>query len=320
MQRRCGVAWGLILLAMLAFMLAAPAEASEVRVCQHRRLGEPCVTLRHGVNDLNQWGLSNRISSFSINSGQWLMCTAVNFGGRCQVFDDSRSDLRGTPFQDSISSLRPVREGGGGNWGGWGGSAGWQRLGLAVYSQPHFSGRSWVFSDDVRNLAELGLNNQISSVRVLGGRWRLCRQPFFVDCTEISGSVSDLRRIGMGNQISSIQEIGPPGWGGGPPGGGGGGWGSGGSGGGGWGGNNWAVLFDNTGFRGTTLTVTGPVSDLQRQGFANRASSLRLTPGARWQLCTQTGFRGRCRTLTGSSPNLAQQGLDRQVSSMRPLP
>jgi hypothetical protein len=290
------------------------APAAEIRVCQNAGLRPPCVDLRHGVNDLSQWGISNRISSFLIGSGAWLMCTQPDFGGRCETFTGSHGNLQGTPFQDSISSLRPVREGGGGTWGGWGGSSEWQRLGIAVYTDLRYSGRSWVFSDDVRDLASLGLGNRISSVRVLGGRWRLCRQRDFTACIEVTGDIPDLRDIGFNDQISSIQELGPPGWSGGGSGGESPG-GFGGPGGPGGGSRDTAVLFEMRGFRGGSIAVRGSASNLSRFGFNDRASSIRLR--GRWQLCSDASFRGRCVTVRGDVEDLSRLGIGNALSSLR---
>ena len=298
------------------------ASAADIRVCENARMRGPCVDLRHGVNDLRDWGISNRISSFSIDSGSWLMCTQPDFGGRCEVFDEGRDNLQGTPFQDAISSLRPVRGGGGGG-GGWGGSGGgsdWQRIGIAVYTDKNFRGRSWVFSDDIRDLGRMGLNNQISSIRVYGGRWRICRERDFRGCMDIRGDVPNLRDIGFNDMISSLQEVtqGGGGWGGS---GGGGGWGgSGGSNpdGGNWGGGgpgDTAVLYDQPGFRGRSVTVSGSASNLRNFGFNDKAMSIRVR--GRWQICSDANFRGQCSTIYRDVDDLTRFGLDRNLSSLR---
>jgi len=311
---------GLVLVLVLALGATATWAAgdrggTEVRVCRDAHFGEPCRTLRHGISDLAPWGLSNAISSFQISGGAWLMCTGSGFTGQCQVFDTTRTDLRGTPFQDAISSLRPVRQGGGGDWSGWGGEGAWQKLALVAYSGPDYTGRSWVFSDDARDLAQLGLNDQVSSLRVLGGRWRICRHADFRDCRDISADVPDLGRLGLDNQISSIQELGAEGWAGGrpdhdrhdrydrrrdddgPP---------------------RAVLYEDADFRGRSVTVVGDTPDLVPHGFNDRVSSVRLLGRARWQLCSDAHFRGNCRTVEGDVRDLVPLGLNDAVSSLRP--
>lgn len=402
--------------ALLGAALLAPSRgsaAAEIRVCENSGMRPPCIDLRHGVNDLADWRISNSISSFSIGSGAWLMCTEPDFRGRCETFTRSYDNLRGTPFQDRISSLRPVRAGGGGNWGGWGGEAEWQRIGIAVYTDRGYRGRSWVFSDDIRDLSRMGLNNQISSVRVLGGRWRLCRSTNFGGCIEVASDIPNLRDIGFNDQVSSIQEVGPGGgrpgggWGGGGPAsitvfsdraysgrswsfdkdvrnlgsmgmgdrissvkvsGGrwrlcrtssfescveveedvrdlkalgindqvnsiqlvrpGGGWGGSG---GGWGGpgpgsgqgpgsgaggaRDEAILYEQPGFRGRSVTVTGEASNLADLGFNDRAMSIRVR--GNWQLCPDSRFRGECVSIRGDQDDLGRLGLRRTLSSLR---
>jgi len=295
---------------------AGNAAAADIRVCENARMRGPCVDLRHGVNDLRDWGISNRISSFSIDSGAWLMCTQPNFGGRCEVFDEGRSNLQGTPFQDAISSRRPVRSGGGGD-GGWGGGGGggsdWQRIGSAVFTDKNYRGRSWVFSDDIRDLGRMGLNNQVSSIRVYGGRWRICRERDFRGCVEIRGDVPNLRDVGFNDMVSSIQEIGHGGggWGGsggGPGGGSGGNWGGGGPG-------DQAVLFEERGFRGRSITISGSASNLRHLGFNDKAMSIRVR--GRWQICSDANYRGQCSTIYRDVDDLSRFGLDRNLSSLR---
>lgn len=300
-------------------------SAAEIRVCENARMRGPCVDLRHGVNDLGDWGISNRISSFSIGSGSWLMCTRPDFGGRCQVFDEGRDNLQGTPFQDAISSLRPVRGGRDSAWGGPGGAADWQRIGIAVYTDRDFRGRSWVFSDDVRDLRRMGLNDQISSIRVLGGRWRICRESDFRGCVELRGDVSNLRDFGFNDMVSSIEEVSSRGGGWGGPGDGRPGFGrpgdgrpgNGRPGDGGWNGEprDTAVLYDQPGFRGRSITVSDSASNLRDLGFNDRAMSIRAR--GRWRLCSDANYRGSCTTIRGDVEDLSRLGLDRNLSSLR---
>lgn len=295
---------------------ASTAPAAEIRVCENSRMRPPCINLRHGVNDLSEWGISNSISSFSIESGSWLMCTRPNFGGRCEAFDGSRDNLQGSPFQDNISSLRPVREGGGGNWGGWGGSTEWGRISITVYSDINYRGRSWVFSDDVRNLSSMGLGNKISSVRISGGRWRICRQTDFRGCTDVDGDIPDLRDLGLNDQVSSIKELGPGSGGHGGHGGGGGGgdWsGSGGSGGGG--SRHTATLYERTGFRGRSVTVNGDTPDLRDFGFNDKAMSIRIRGS--WLLCSDWKFKGKCVSVRGDQEDLSRVGFYSSLTSLR---
>jgi hypothetical protein len=310
--------------AVLGGALLGPSResaAADIRVCENANMRQPCIDLRHGVNDLGDWGISNSISSFSIGSGTWLMCTEPDFRGRCETFTESRSNLQGTPFQDRISSLRPVREGGGGNWGGWGDEDQWRRIGIAVYTDANYRGRSWVFSDDIRDLSRMGLNNQISSVRVFGGRWRLCRTPNFGGCIDVRSDIPNLRGVGFNDQVSSIQEVGPGGsqeggWGGSA----GGGWGGSGSGG-GWGGSggsgrSYITVYSDKGFSGRSWNFDKDVRNLGSMGMGNQISSVKLAGGGRWRLCRSSSFDG-CVEVTGDVWDLRELGINDQVNSIQ---
>jgi hypothetical protein len=184
-----------VLVVITLFVGGTAATAAEIQVCEHKNYGGRCVTLLHGVNDLRDWGMSDRISSFRIRSGTWRMCGAPNLQGACQDFTRSVSDLAGTRLQDTVSSLRPVRVGTGGG-----------ATAIVVYTAPNFRGRSLVFSDDIADLRMVGLNDRISSVRVLSGRWVMCTDINYVGCRAVVEDMPDLGAIGWGSRISSIRE------------------------------------------------------------------------------------------------------------------
>ncbi|NWH07088.1 MAG: hypothetical protein HXY22_00285 [Alphaproteobacteria bacterium] len=284
-------------LAVIFLLAAGTASASaepSITVCEDNDMRGRCVTLRHGVNNLRDWGISNAISSFRINSGAWLLCNGVDFRGDCRRFTNSVRNLNGTPFQDAVSSLRPVRRDGSGS----------ERSAIVIYERTNFRGRSWVFTDDIANLAALGLNDQGSSVRVLGGTWQICRHSGYRGCYTIREDIADMRAVGLNNQISSIREgyRGPDDWDGpGRPGGGRG---------------AEITLYRDSGYRGPSRTIRYEESNLAAIGFNDAASSLRLS-GGRWQLCSDSGFRGRCVTVDGDVGNLADWRMNDSISSVR---
>jgi hypothetical protein len=293
--------------AWLGLAAAASAQPS-IKVCEHRNFGGKCVTLQHGVNDLRQWGISNEISSFRVYSGEWRLCTGVDFAGYCETVRGQVIDLNGTRLQDAVSSLRPVR-GGGGYGGEWN-----DQSAISVYSQPNFTGRSWVFSNDVRDLSELGLRTYIGSVRVYGGRWQVCGQTDFRDCQAITQDIADIRAVGLNGRILSVREGGN--WGGGSsgPGGRGGGRGAGGPY--GPGGSAPVILFSEQEFEGPSLEVRDEIRNLTDLGFNDAAVSIRVFRG-RWQICEHADFRGYCEVLSNSFGRLSPR-LERQASSIRP--
>ncbi len=81
--------------------------------------------------------------------------------------------------------------------------------------------------------------------------------------------------------------------------------------------NAQVTFFEREGFGGRSVNVGGPVTDFQRFGFNDRASSVDIREGS-WELCDDTGFRGRCVVLRkGRYPSLRAMGMDNLVTSTR---
>lgn len=77
------------------------------------------------------------------------------------------------------------------------------------------------------------------------------------------------------------------------------------------------TFYQNENFQGPTFTAEGPVSDLQRFGFNDRASSV-VVKGGPWEVCDNVNFSGRCVTmLPGNYPSLNGTGLGDRVTSVR---
>jgi hypothetical protein len=285
----------------LAFGLAAPALAqrAEIRVCDRPNLNGECIELRHGVGDLRRFDFANRVTSFEIRGGRWLMCDQPGFRGRCETFDQSVGNLRRTGFNNAVVSLRPLRGAGG---PGGGGGGGWDRTSITLYEHDNYGGRGWTFADDEPDLARYDLADRISSLRVNGGRWNVCVDANYSRCREITGNVPRLRDVGLNDRISSLQEIGSrpggPGLPGGPLG--------------------RAVLYEDVNFGGRSIVVDGPVRNLGELGFNDRMTSLRLPPGESWVICSDANFQGRCATVSGDVPSVPV-GFNDRVSSLRPV-
>lgn len=104
----------------------------------------------------------------------------------------------------------------------------------------------------------------------------------------------------------------------------GGGWG-GGNNGGGWGGGNggWGngraeiTVYRDARFRGASTTFTGEIPNLDRSGFNDQISSMRLR--GEWEVCSDAYFRGNCQRVNGDVSNLDRWGLNDRISSLRPV-
>lgn len=183
--------------------------------------------------------------------------------------------------------------------------------GITVYADPNFRGQSMTVRDDTPDLRSYGLNDKISSIEVPNGEsWEMCQDINYGNrCQVISGSVSDLRGMGWSDRISSLRRVGN-GYANGARNRNGYGIGNGnGNGNGRVGSGSQSLLFyDQTGFRGSSTTVTSNSSDLR---FARRPGSVEVRGGT-WELCDQSG---RCATVRQNVSNLSQIGLGNSLRS-----
>ena len=79
------------------------------------------------------------------------------------------------------------------------------------------------------------------------------------------------------------------------------------------------TFYEGEGFRGRTFSTGQPVSNLESQGFNDRASSVVVERGS-WEVCDDAGFGGRCVVLRkGSYDSLRGLGMQDRISSVRPV-
>jgi Beta/Gamma crystallin len=174
-------------------------------------------------------------------------------------------------------------------------------VGVTVFEDPDYRGRSATFRDNVPDLRKYDLNDRISSLRIARGElWEACVDiDYGGRCVVFSGTEQNLKeRGGWNDEISSLRRV----RGGGrsgivPPIGG-----------------PQIVLYDRESFRGNSRPVTGPQSSLG--SFGGRVQSVRILSG-RWELCEGTRWSDRCVTINESVPDINRFGLGR-VSSVRP--
>jgi hypothetical protein len=174
-------------------------------------------------------------------------------------------------------------------------------VGVTVFEDPEFRGRSATFREDVPDLRKFNLNDRITSLRITRGEmWEACIDiDYGGRCQVFTGSEPDLHdRSGWNDEISSLRRVRGGARGGGrPP-----------------VGQPQIVLFDRTGFRGSSRQLTGPMSSLG--SFGARVQSVRIMRG-RWELCEGTRWSDRCLTVNESITDIGRAGLSR-VSSARP--
>jgi uncharacterized protein YcfJ len=79
------------------------------------------------------------------------------------------------------------------------------------------------------------------------------------------------------------------------------------------------TFYESESFQGRSFTTQQRVSDFQRYGFNDRASSASVV-GNRWEVCTDSRYGGNCAVLRpGNYPSLASLGLGDRISSARAL-
>lgn len=149
---------------------------------------------------------------------------------------------------------------------------------ITLYEHDNLGGRTVAASNSVSNLGDSGFNDRASSAIVRGGQWQICDDAFFGGrCVTLGpGEYRSLGAMGLNDKVSSVRSLGwTPDRGG--------GWGnSGGNWGGGdrWGAGARAVLYEQRDLTGRTYVVgSSGVSNLDRAGFNDRGSSLRVESG-----------------------------------------
>ncbi len=77
------------------------------------------------------------------------------------------------------------------------------------------------------------------------------------------------------------------------------------------------TLYEQEDFRGRTFPVNATISNLDRHGFNDRASSIIVDRGD-WQVCEDADFRGRCIVLRpGQYASLRSMDMNNRISSLR---
>src|SRR5262245_24192578 len=177
-------------------------------------------------------------------------------------------------------------------------------VGVTIFANRNFSGRSATLREDTPDLRTIGMNDVARSLRVgPGEQWEVCEHAFYEGrCVAVSGSEADLSRTGWDRRISSVRRLADSGIGIRPPigqlpGG--------------------LELFAGTGFNGDRRAFTSPQPDLRRVGFNDVAQSLRIGRGQSWQVCVDTNYRN-CLVVNTDWQDLRGLGMSRRISSVRP--
>ncbi|MDH7641061.1 beta/gamma crystallin-related protein [Sphingomonas oryzagri] len=86
---------------------------------------------------------------------------------------------------------------------------------IVLFTKPGFQGRSYFTDHEVRKLSHKDMDDKVSSIRVLGGVWQVCKDDDFDGrCEIVDRSMPDTSVINMDDKISSVRPVPPgmPGW------------------------------------------------------------------------------------------------------------
>jgi hypothetical protein len=178
-----------------------------------RNFGGETRAISGPTNDLRQLGFNDKAESLRVPRGDvWEICEDINFA-RCRQVNTDWADLDGMRMRRKISSVRPWRQGGGGDWGGGRpqpqppiGNVGPTRI--VLYSDLDFRGRSYTL-----NAAQTAINlSRVQSVQVYGnGTWQICEDTNFRGrCTTASGNINDIRSLGLPGRVRSARPTARP--------------------------------------------------------------------------------------------------------------
>ena len=186
---------------------------------------------------------------------------------------------------------------------------------LRLYEDPNYGGHELRIVGPQATLEGSGLNNRISSIHVVSGRWVLCsRSEYRGDCLTFSRHVPNLRDYGFNNDVTSMYPVKTAGWSGafGPA------WE------GMWNGVAYVsapppegsiVLFEEKNFQGRWVVVNLGIDDMPEAGFIDQFSSVAVMPGSVWKMCSQPNYRSPCLYVADDIDDLA--GIfDYRISSL----
>lgn len=245
-------------------------------------------TFRGNVADLSAYRLSGKISSLRIAAGEyWEACEETNYGGRCQVYSGTESNLKGSSWNDRINSLRRVNYSGGGVAPPTPPSA---TARVILYSQPNYQGQRIAFAQSVADLASSHFSNRARSARVIG-TWQLCEATQFLTCKMVNSDQPNLARMGLSAKVSSLRPasdgsvevpIAPR-----------------------------LVLYGGLSMNGLSREYTSGTSNTSVPRA--RSAAVRGT----WLVCAQPNFRPPCKEISSDMPDLLASGLP-TILSARP--
>ncbi|MCW7538636.1 beta/gamma crystallin family protein [Aquabacterium sp. A7-Y] len=194
---------GMALLGSLLCAVSA-ATAADIELYEHDHFEGARMEAHSAVENFARHGFNDMASSVVIHRGVWQLCVDASFRGRCETLGPGRHGrLRDLRLNDAVSSIRPVRHGGGAGHEGGHGRGG----ALVLFRHDGYEGRSVALDGPEHDFSHFGLNDEVSSVVIESGRWLLCTDAHFQGrCVSLGpGSYASLRAYGLNDKLSSAR-------------------------------------------------------------------------------------------------------------------
>jgi Beta/Gamma crystallin len=164
------------------------------------------VVLHSDTPNLVTLNMNDKVSSIRIPNGEtWEVCEDINYERQCQVLSASVADLRRSGWGDRISSLRQVndRRFGDRRTGTGGVFQNIAQRGLLFFDRAGFRGTSTLVSIGSSRMAFPAWQGSVQLRG--GGAWELCDTSG--NCATIDQDVSDLSYLGLNDRITSARVV-----------------------------------------------------------------------------------------------------------------
>lgn len=177
-----------------------PANNPSITLFEHPEYQGRSIRIDGDAPDLRWVDFNDMTSSIRIEGGQWEVCLEPDFGGTCQVLDESLPNMSEWAFNERITSIqaihRPRRD---------------RREGITLWSGPGYTGRSVNIVRLEDELSRYGFNDVARSIEVHSGAWTLCEHSGFSGrCVELDRDSADLTLFRMQSRLSSVSPDGIP--------------------------------------------------------------------------------------------------------------
>lgn len=323
-------------------------------VCHDAYFEGPCLVVRESVDDLDELGMGDKISSvrplsprnpyphgtiFGENPYGEVVFYESDYFGNLSEMDPY--DAYGYAAYDYgyATSYRTGRYGNYGRYGqynpynpyrdrhsdrSWSGYRGPTNADIVLYKDAYYAGSAYGLKRNAWDLSSLYFNDEVSSIEIRSGRWEVCTDSNFRGRCEILDASTGALSF-MNDSISSVRRVGHEGGGRYDDGNGGrygdrdGGRGN------GWGGGRDGdrgqtrgdlVLFEHGSYQGRSVGISTDIPNVTTLGLNDAASSIEIRSGT-WEVCEHPNYGGRCQIIDASSTNLNFIRMNDNISSLR---